>query len=131
MSNKKTLLDLVEKLRDWFWFFALERKYSDEFDIDNETLSTKFLLLIYDLFFDNLYNVVWFLSRRLPCLLFGCKIDYSIPFNVPEGLYEQECLRCGAYKEIDGYEFNHKIIYDNILIRLNEKIPWEKILKRR
>ena len=128
MSNKKTLLDLVEKIETWFWDLALEKKYKGE----NDTLSTKFLLIVYDLFFYNLYEMIWFLTRRLPCLLFGCKIKRFIPYNVPEGIYDEECVRCGAYNELNGYdESDYPIIYDNILIRLNEKIPWEKILKRR
>ena len=128
MKNKRTLLDLVVKLRNWFWNFALEKKYKGE----NDTLSTKFLLMIYDFPFYSSYEIVWFLTRRLPCLLFGCKIKWSIPFNVPEGVYDEECERCGAYSELNGYyKSDYEIIYDNILIRLNEKIPWEKILKRR
>ena len=107
MSN---LLDKLDKVETFIFMTFIEKKMKPSKEGYSLTLSGKFLYLILDYPLLLLKHIVWFYTKRIICIIKGCDIVYTIPFNVPEGIYSEECKRCGAYSELD-YKSKYEIIY--------------------
>ncbi|RLG14421.1 hypothetical protein DRN69_04285 [Candidatus Pacearchaeota archaeon] len=112
MGEKKLSIEkILDKIETFIFLNFIEKKMIPTKEGYDLPLSGKFLYWILDFPLIILEHTLWFYTKRLVCIIKGCDVVWSEPFNVPEGVYDLECRRCGAYSELNGYyESDYKII---------------------
>jgi len=109
----KKILDFIDEIENVFFLKFIEPKMKYTENKYELTLTGKFLYTVVNKPLHILQSLIWFFTKRIICLVKGCDIETSVPFNVAEGIYDdEECRRCGAYSELNGYyKSKYNIIY--------------------